>query len=437
MQHPHNSNLNGTESQKIRNYVIDLLGNDPVNCYRDIICKTNFTSLRSIAKELGISRSTLKWYIANWLETLYRKEKVDEIFKLFWPANSSRQKEKIIFYRIIEKYIRLYPKCISLIPTRNSLLKNELNGIITKNTFKPWVIDYLVQDKFYNFDKSHKIYEEIWGNKCAIKKKIEYNNINNYIHHRSRGRARILTSKPNFDLMIEYPTERYLKLICGEGHKFSIQVRKLIYDYNWCPYCNELICEKIMRSYLEQIFKKEFKVQVSLEKACGIDRKKSITRIVQLNGVEYPIKVYVGQLRYDHFCGDVTIASDDGTIYQFVIAGEYDGFYHDETNINKNPFCDNLENFAAIIARDTIKNEVSYLNKVILIRLKEKKGFTRRKLLKNQKSVIQEIASQINEQIKKLFGFNDVKIRYNPYIKFELLGNDDSQPNKSSLDDYL
>ncbi len=65
---------------------------------------------------------------------------------------------------IIEKYIRLYPERTSLIPTRNKLLNEELRRIISKNTFKPWVIDFLVQIKHYSLEESQMIYDVIWGN---------------------------------------------------------------------------------------------------------------------------------------------------------------------------------------------------------------------------------------------------------------------------------
>jgi len=64
-QHPSGSNLSKKEKQIIRNYVIDLLGNDPINCYKNIINNDNFGSLREIAKRLRISRPTLRWYISN------------------------------------------------------------------------------------------------------------------------------------------------------------------------------------------------------------------------------------------------------------------------------------------------------------------------------------------------------------------------------------
>jgi len=434
---PSCSNLSEIDKQKIRNYVIDLLGNDPINCFKDIIYDDRFGSLRTISDRLGISRPTLRAYISTWLEILYGKEAVEDVIKLFWPENSAKKKEKIRFYEIIEKYIRLYPKSISLIPTRNNLLKGDLHGIISKNTFKPWVIEYLVQVKCYNPGESRAIYDEIWGKTCAIRKRIEYENIKDFIQYRSHGKARILTSRTVYELMTEYPTDRYIKISCGVGHEFSIQVRKIIYDYNWCPYCNELICERMMRTYLEQFFKKEFKVQVRLEQACGIDREKVIIRTIRINGVKYPIPVFVGQLRYDHFCPNVYVIGNDGINYKFAIAGEYDGFYHDEINIKKNPFCDSMEDFASINARDSIKNEVSYRKKIILIRLKEKDGFNRKMLLKNQKRVIQEIVLQFNEQVKDVFGLYDVQMKYDPYVRFDPLGDGESYRIKGSLDDFL
>ena len=65
---PSTSNLSQIEKQIIRNYVIDLLGNDPKNCFKDIIHDDRFGSLRKLSKRLGISRPTLRAYISIWLE---------------------------------------------------------------------------------------------------------------------------------------------------------------------------------------------------------------------------------------------------------------------------------------------------------------------------------------------------------------------------------
>ena len=58
--HPSGSNLSEIKKQKIRNYVIDLLGNNPKNCFKDIIYDDRFGSLQTISDRLGISRPTLK-----------------------------------------------------------------------------------------------------------------------------------------------------------------------------------------------------------------------------------------------------------------------------------------------------------------------------------------------------------------------------------------
>ena len=435
--HPSGSNLSKIEKQRIRNYVIDLLGNDPKNCYKDIINDDKFGSLRLISDCLRISRPTLRRYISTWLEILYGKKAVDDIIKLFWQEKSARQKEKIKFYEIIEKYIRLFPERTSLIPTRNNLLVSELRGILSKNTFKPWVIDYLVQNKLCSIDKSHAIYDVIWGKQCAKRRKIEYEDIEDFVHQRSYGKAHVLTPKVIFEPMFEYPTDRYINISCGEGHKFPIRVRKLIYDYNWCPHCNERFCERIMRNYLRQFFNKDFEAQVSLEQACGIDREKVIVRTIEIEGVKYVTRVFVGQLRYDHFCPNVCVAGNNGVNYTFVVAGEYDGFYHDERDLRKNPFINSMGDFASIKARDSIKNETSYEEKVILIRLKEKNGFNRRKLINNQKEVIQEIIQQFNKQVKEIFGINDVRMKYDTYIRFDPLGEEEPHRIKASLDAFL
>ncbi|TKJ24061.1 MAG: hypothetical protein CEE42_11265 [Promethearchaeota archaeon Loki_b31] len=435
--HLSSSNLSEIEKQKIRNYVIDLLGNDPINCFKDIIYDDRFGSLRTISERLGISRPTLRAYISTWLEIIYGKKVVDDIIKLFWPESSAEQRKKIRFYEIIENYIRLYPERTSLIPTRNRLLNTKLCRILSKNTFKPWVIDYLIQTKCYSLEESHAIYDAIWGKQCAKRRKIEYEDIEDFVHQRSYGKAYVLTPKVIFESMSEYPTDRYINISCGEGHKFLIQVRKLIYDYNWCPHCNEHFCERMMRNYLSQFFNKEFEAQVSLKQACEIDREKVINRTIEINRIKYKIRVFAGQLRYDHFCPNVCIVGNNGDNYEFAIGGEYDGIHHDEEDLEKNPFCNNMRDFAIINARDSVKNEVSYEKKGILIRLKEKNGFDRRKLLNNQKEVIQEIIQQFNKQIKEIFGFNDVRMKYDPFIRFDPLGEDEPYRIKGSLDDFL
>jgi len=201
--------------------------------------------------------------------------------------------------------------------------------------------------------------------------KIEFGDIEDFVHQRSHGKAHVLTPKTVFELMSEYPTDRYVKILCEEDHTFPIQVRKLIYDYNWCPYCNERLCERMMRNYLEQFFNIEFEVQITLEQACEVERDKIIGRTIEKDGTKYCIRVFAGQLRYDHFCCNVSVVADDGVNFQFAVAGEYDGSYHDEEDLRKNPFCDSMNDFVAVKVRDSVKNNISYENKVILIRLKD------------------------------------------------------------------
>lgn len=119
------------------------------------------------------------------------------------------------------------------------------------------------------------------------------------------------------------------------------------------------------------------------------------------------------------------------------MAGEYDGFYHDEEDLRKNPFCDNMNDFATMKVRDSVKNKISFENNVIFIRLKERDGFNRRKLLHSQKEVIKEIILQFNEQVKDLFGLDGIQIEYDPNIRFDPLGDEGPHQIKDSLDDFL
>jgi len=420
--HPIGPNLSEAERILVKNFIIDLLGTDPVNNIKDIVYNDNFGSLRSIANHLKISRPTLHAHISTYLEILYGKKAVDNIFKLIWPNNSAKQKEKVTFFEIIEKYIRLYPERTFLIPSRNELLDSKLRGIISKNTFKPWVIDFLVQINHYSLEESQMIYDVIWGSQCARRRKIEYRDIEMFVHQRSQRKGRVLTTKLAFNTMPEYPTDRYIEILCGGQHAFPIQVKKLIYDFNWCPSCNEHFCEMVMRNYMSQLFKKEFKAQVGLDQACEISREEIRNLAIELDDVKYNIRVFVGQQRFDCFCPDVQLIGNNGDHYKFKVAAEYDGFYHDEQDPEINPYCKSMGDFAKILARDSVKNNESYENKIILIRLKEMKGFDRRKLMFNQKAVLQEIIRQFNEQVKKLFGTHEVRLKYNPNIIFDPLG---------------
>lgn len=431
------SNFIEIEKQKIRNFVIDLLGNDPANSLRDIVNNDNYSSLRTISDRLNISRPTLRKYISSWLELIYNKKDVENVIRLIWPSKSAKQKEKLVFYEVIEKYLRLFPERVHLIPSRNALLKGDLHGIVSKNTFKPWSIEYIKLFKNRSKSASQETYDEIWGRNCATRRKIEYKDIFKFVHQRSHGTAQILTPNSKFDLNNENPTDRNVKIICGKDHVFSIKVRKLIYDYNWCPLCNESFCELIMRNYLTQLFNSQFKTQVSLEKALGIDRGKIILQTMILSEKKYCISVHVGQLRYDHFNNSVCILGNDGVEYHFKIAGEYDGIQHDEENIKLNPFCSNHEDFAAIKARDLVKNRVSSENNIIMIRLKEKDGFSRRKLLKKQKEVIKEISSQFNSQIQEKFGSQNIYLKYDPLVRYDPLGKKEPYRIRDSLDNFL
>jgi len=54
----------------------------------------------------------------------------------------------------------------------------------------------------------------------------------------------------------------------------------------------------------------------------------------------------------------------------------------------------------------------------------------------NQKEVIQEIIQQFNEQVKEFFGLDEVKLKYDPYVRFYPLGEEIPNRIKDSLDDF-
>ena len=82
LANPVGFNLSEEKKSIIRNFVINLFGNDPINYYIDIINDDDYGSLRSIADRLQISRPTLKSYAMSWFKILYGKKAAINVFKL-------------------------------------------------------------------------------------------------------------------------------------------------------------------------------------------------------------------------------------------------------------------------------------------------------------------------------------------------------------------
>ena len=119
------------------------------------------------------------------------------------------------------------------------------------------------------------------------------------------------------------------------------------------------------------------------------------------------------------------------------MAGEYDGIQHDEDDPDKNPFCDTEIDIIKMKARDNAKNEVAFNKKVILIRLKAIEGFNKWKLLNKQREVLKELIWQFNSQVINLFGYTNVRLKYDPFLILDPLETKESNRLNGPIDDFI
>ena len=413
--------------------------------------KINIYSLPSLS-ELGrkfgnVDAKTISVFLKDqYLSKKYNSDRAKNIYNKFWgsryPQKNIDEKKKH-FFSYMKEIMNLYKdgKEISNdIGVRVLARKFNVNRMTVPNWIKKLIKQWLIDNIQLNVNISelnklkNYIISEIWGIRCNKIRKITYEDIEKIISKRG---GIILTSKIKFDKLVNMPTERYIKIKCGKNHKFKTKVRCLIYDYNWCPICNEYICEKIMRNYMNFLFKNQLKAQVRLSQVLDIKKNKIIYQTIILNNKKFCIPVHVGLQRYDCFNSNLKLNGKDGRIYTFRVAGEYDGIQHFEEDITKNPYCSTRYDVAKMKARDLAKNKASIENNVILIRLKESKGFNRRVMICKQYLVLNEITKQFNSQIYLLFSHRNIRLKYNPNIKVDPLGIKKIYRKKGPMEAFL
>ena len=394
---------------------------------------SNIPSLSQLGRKFGnVDPKTISQFIKDqYLIRKYGSERTKSIYNKCWGSRNPRKnidEKKELFSVYMREIMNLYKEGKELpndIGVRSLARKFNVNRMTIPNWIKKFINQWLINEFQINSDNieldksTNDIYDEIWGIRCNKIRKIKFEEIEKIILKRG---GILLTSKTEFDSLEEIPTERYIKVKCGKNHIFQIKIRCLIYDYNWCSTCNEYICEKILRYYMNNLFNTQFNPQVRLSKALKISIKNKITQNISFNDKKYDITVHVGRQRYDCFVSNLKLKGKDGKIYTLMIAGEYDGIQHSEEDPIKNPYCRNEYEIARTKARDLAKNKISAENTIILIRIKEFKGFNRRVMIYKQGLVLKEITKQFNSQFNTIYGHNNLRLKFNPNKMVNPLG---------------
>ncbi len=261
----------------------------------------------------------------------------------------------------------------------NILSLAELKTIIKvrRTTITNWTKEYLII--IYGYSKAIEMFKNIWSlRKESRHIAISHQYLTSFVKNRN---AQLITTKEEFNLMNQIPTDRHIIIKCDKNHIFEASVTHLIHHLQWCPKCNQRFCERILRLYMESIFQVEFP-ETSLNKTYGIPYNKG------------------GKLRFDGFNKFVKIF---GKIFR--IAFEYDGVQHD---IFPNPFHKTFENFKKNNENDIIKQKIAQKEDTILIRLKEIDGFSSKTIYLFQREIL-----------KQFFELTGIKLEKIPVFKYD------------------
>ena len=271
----------------------------------------------------------------------------------------------------------------------------------SKITVIDWCKRYL-NDQFGE-KHSENVYEAVWGNKFAVKNKYTYDAIKNYMEKQN---GYLLSTREEWRRLKELPSERYIRvghILKKKHHIWFVKVRYLMNQGRWCPECNNYVCERVLKLYMNKLFEVKFR-PITLNRAFGLKKEDG------------------GLLKYDAFNKNVKIGN-----FKFSIAAEYDGEQHD---IFPNYYHKSVEDYYVQKRRDRLKDELSIENNTILIRIKASEGFNRNTINCFQEEIIRQV--NLNSIIKK----SNVKLlsipkyTYNPHIK-------KLESNKESLEYFI
>ena len=276
------------------------------------------------------------------------------------PASNreTQQRKKEEFNTFVLEMLKTSYK-LELITSQSDLSK-KFN--IDRNTVKKW-IDELIKSRYTELGLSKldealdliNAIKDVWKSNIPeeFSKIVEYKRIKTFIEERG---AWLITSEQKFNEMHGYNSNKYIKVAHSHKetiHQWSVRVLDLLYHYTWCPRCKVRKSEITMRMFMEAIFGCEFS-KISLRKALDI--------MVDEGGL----------MHFDGYNRHVTIITKQGLQKRFRIAFEYDGRQHDEF---PNSFHESEKEFKVQQKRDIKKDKIAKENKVIIIRLKESKGF--------------------------------------------------------------
>ncbi len=301
--------------------------------------------------------------------------------KTYWGKKNYKKLLYVIFEEQLELY---YPDNIDQIKSLTDI--SEETGA-SETTVRKWKEKFL--EEKYGEEEATVIASKVWPSMkdLAYTWEIEKDMVE------ARG-GKLLTDKETFDNggeLLEYnrcrlgleqdelPTtsRRYVKARCGKKNclnEFYTSGYSMNAGY-WCPTCNSLFCESVLRKFAESLFPNSKFPKTRFSVAYGYTSDEEGGR--EWDGYNERIKI-----------GD----------NEYRISLEYDAGWHDEID-----GCYSLteEDVRLKQQADELKDSIAFEKEhTIVVRLKEVKGYTRKSINDNW---LGEIVRQIGEGITTLF----------------------------------
>jgi len=243
--------------------------------------------------------------------------------------------KKIRLIKLLNHQIdRFYPNNKEKIFSTYKLKKKFKNDHIQN-----WIIKYMICR--YGSGKGIKLYKEIWSSRNWVLEKIRYADIVDLFHYKG---GILITTEVEFNGMIKPPTKRKIHVEDKYNHEWYPLVNDIRIRKQWCPICQEGLCERAGRRFMENLFKSPFP-KTTLKKAYRLPKQRG------------------GSLEFDGYNGNVIV---DGKRYS--IAFEFDGDQHDKF---PNHLYKSLDRYKLQQWRDATKNLRAHQHNTILIRIKQ------------------------------------------------------------------
>jgi len=342
--------------KKLCNYLKELLKFYP-NVNDD-----NIISKSQLAKKFKVSKPFVIDFIKKYLRMEFGQRLANKINKELWTQGPREYEVKRAQLEdILLGYMENYPDNNHLIPSLQEL-SDMLE--VERNTMTDWLKKYYKQK--FSPRKGNEIFKNIWTSRQGGQDvRLDYDYLEQFI--RNRG-GDLITFRNEFDTM-KFPTQQHIEISCKDGHKFNVQILHLLYHNTWCPTCNERFCQRIMRLYMESIFKVSFP-ETSLKDAYGLSADSG------------------GKLRWDGYNDRVMI---NGQVFR--VAFEYDGEQHDKW---PNAFHRSYRQFEIQQENDQRKHDIANDErfKTVVIKLKKINGFHRTTIYLFQREIMRQFFDQ-------------------------------------------